>query len=66
MSDRSQSRRHIPCAVHRIPRRITVSRTAHGVCLRLLSDTSMMDQFIIIGLTVAMILIAGWLLTDKD
>ena len=40
VSDRSQSRRHIPCDVHRIPRRITVSRTAHGVCLRLLSDTS--------------------------
>jgi len=42
VSDRSQSRRHIPCAVHRIPRRITVSRTAHGVCLLLLSDTSTM------------------------
>ena len=40
VSDRSQSRRHIPCAVHRIPLRITVSRTAHGVCLLLLSDTS--------------------------
>ena len=39
VSDRSQSRRHIPCAVHRIPLRITVSRTAHGVCLLLLSDT---------------------------
>ena len=40
VSDRSQSRRHIPCAVHRIPGRITVSRTALGVCLLLLSDTS--------------------------
>ena len=40
VSDRSQSSRHIPCAVHRIPRRITVLRTAHGVCLLLLSDTS--------------------------
>ena len=37
---RSQCRRHIPCAVHRIPVRITVSRTAHRVCLQLLSDTT--------------------------
>ena len=40
VSDRSQSSRHIPCAVHRIPLRIALSRTAHGVCLLLLSETS--------------------------
>ena len=44
VSDRSQSSRHIPCAVHPIPRRITVARTAHGVCLLLLSDTSTLNH----------------------
>ena len=39
VSDRTQSSRHIPCAVHRIPLRIRRSRTAHGVCLLLLSET---------------------------
>ena len=39
VSDRSQSSRHIPCAVGRIPRQMSLSRTAHGVCLLLLSET---------------------------
>ena len=47
VSDRTQSSRHIPCAVHRIPLRIRRSRTAHGVCLLLLSETSRCSLLIV-------------------